>query len=262
MKLQLIISNTALQVGGTHNEKDQIMAQSGFTPIQIYASSTTGNVPATGNLTNNASGSEVAINITDGKLFYKDNIGAIQVIATKAAAAGIPSGAVFHFAMVTAPSGYLECNGSAVSRTTYASLFAAIGTVYGIGDGTTTFNLPDLRGQFLRGWDNGRGVDTGRVFGSSQTSAYTNHAHTASSSTSVSISDPTHQHNYLFSGYSSGQFTVTGGVGANANINQLTDAASTGITASGSTATTVNTSTTGATETRPVNVAMLPCIKT
>ena len=75
-------------MGGTHNEKDQIMAQSGFTPIQIYASSTTGNVPATGNLTNSASGSEVAINITDGKLFYKDNIGAIQVIATKAAAAG------------------------------------------------------------------------------------------------------------------------------------------------------------------------------
>ena len=65
------------------------MAQSGFTPLQMYASSTGGNVPTTGNLTNSASGSELAINIADGKLFYKDNVGVVQVIATKAAAAGI-----------------------------------------------------------------------------------------------------------------------------------------------------------------------------
>ena len=55
----------------------------------MYASSTGGNVPTTGNLTNSASGSELAINIADGKLFYKDNVGVVQVIATKAAAAGI-----------------------------------------------------------------------------------------------------------------------------------------------------------------------------
>ena len=65
------------------------MAQSGFTPLQMYASSTGGNVPTTGNLTNSASGSELAINIADGKLFYKDTVGVVQVIATKAAAAGI-----------------------------------------------------------------------------------------------------------------------------------------------------------------------------
>ncbi len=82
--------------------------------------------------------------------------------------AGVPSGAVAHFAMNTAPTGWLKANGAAVSRTTYAALFSAIGTTFGVGNGSTTFNLPDLRGEFLRGWDDGRGVDTGRAFGSAQ----------------------------------------------------------------------------------------------
>lgn len=59
------------------------MAQTGYTPILIYSSSTTTNVPAAGNLTNSALGSELAINITDGKLFYKDNANAVQVIGWK-----------------------------------------------------------------------------------------------------------------------------------------------------------------------------------
>lgn len=59
----------------------------------------------------------------------------------------------------TVPADELECDGSAVSRTTYAALFAAIGDTYGVGDGSTTFNLPDLRGQFLRGYDHGAGTD-------------------------------------------------------------------------------------------------------
>ena len=58
-----------------------------------------------------------------------------------------------------------------VSRTTYADLFAACGTAYGAGDGSTTFALPDLRGEFIRGFDDGRGVDSGRVFGSAQSDA-------------------------------------------------------------------------------------------
>lgn len=67
----------------------------------------------------------------------------------------------------TAPNGWLKANGAAVSRTTYSALFAAIGTTFGAGDGSTTFNLPDLRGEFIRGWDDGRGVEPGgRVFGS------------------------------------------------------------------------------------------------
>lgn len=86
----------------------------------------------------------------------------------------IPSGAVLYFAGQTAPSGWLKANGAAVSRSTYAALFAAIGTTYGTGDGRSTFNLPDLRGEFVRGWDDGRGVDSGRTFGSQQGDAIRN----------------------------------------------------------------------------------------
>jgi hypothetical protein len=70
-----------------------------------------------------------------------------------------PPGVVTAFAGPTAPSGWLSCDGSAVSRTTYANLFAAIGTASGSGDGSTTFNLPDYRGMFLRGVDSGSGRD-------------------------------------------------------------------------------------------------------
>jgi len=82
--------------------------------------------------------------------------------------AGVPTGSVFAMATTTVPSGYLECDGSAVSRTTYADLFAAIGTTWGAGNGSSTFNVPDLRGEFVRGWDNGRGVDSSRSFATSQ----------------------------------------------------------------------------------------------
>jgi microcystin-dependent protein len=87
---------------------------------------------------------------------------------------GIPSGVVFPFAGNTAPYGYLICDGRAVSRTEYASLFMMIGTSHGIGDGSTTFNLPDYRGNFLRGR-----VDITTVTGSgtaaSNDATFTNH---------------------------------------------------------------------------------------
>jgi phage-related tail fiber protein len=64
-----------------------------------------------------------------------------------------------------------------ISRTTYADLFAAIGTTFGVGDGSTTFGIPDLRGEFARGWDDARGVDTGRTFGSAQAEDFKAHTH-------------------------------------------------------------------------------------
>jgi hypothetical protein len=76
-----------------------------------------------------------------------------------------PAGAVMYFARDWAPTGWLKANGAAVSRTAYASLFAVLGTYYGAGDGATTFNLPDLRGEFIRAYDDGRGVDSGRWLG-------------------------------------------------------------------------------------------------
>ena len=78
----------------------------------------------------------------------------------------VSPGTVAHLARATAPVGWLKANGAAVNRTTYAALFAAIGTVYGAGDGTTTFLLPDLRGEFIRGFDDARGIDSGRAFNS------------------------------------------------------------------------------------------------
>ena len=82
----------------------------------------------------------------------------------------VAPGFVMPFAGITPPSGWLKANGVAVSRTTYSALFGAIGTTYGAGNGSTTFNVPDLRGEFIRGWDDGRGVDAGRVLGGSQAS--------------------------------------------------------------------------------------------
>ncbi len=90
---------------------------------------------------------------------------------------GVPSGTVISIASTTVPYGYLECNGAAISRTTYSTLFSGIGTVFGNGNGSTTFNIPDLRGEFIRGWDNGRGVDSDRIFGSFQTDLLKAHTH-------------------------------------------------------------------------------------
>lgn len=71
----------------------------------------------------------------------------------------VPVGTIQAFAAASAPAGWLLCDGSAVSRTTYADLFALMSEAAGEGDGVTTFNVPDLRGRFLRGWDNGAGND-------------------------------------------------------------------------------------------------------
>lgn len=90
------------------------------------------------------------------------------------------TGMVAGFAISWAPEGWLKCNGAAVSRTTYARLFAWLGTHYGAGDGSTTFNLPDMRGLFPRGWDDGRGLDPGRAFGVYQDMLIQSHNHGAS----------------------------------------------------------------------------------
>lgn len=140
-------------------------------------------------------------------------------------AAAVPAGAVAHFARSAAPSGWLECDGALVSRSAYPALFAAIGTTYGPGDGSTTFALPDARGEFLRGWDHGRGVDAGRVLGSPQTDELRSHTHPIQTST--------------------------------------TDAGADGFVAD-ATSPNVHSAATGATgggETRPRNLALMVCIK-
>jgi len=78
------------------------------------------------------------------------------------------TGEVFFTARSTPPPGSIKANFAAVSRTTYSRLFAAIGTTYGPGDGVSTFNVPEGRGEFFRALDDGRGIDVGRVLGSAQ----------------------------------------------------------------------------------------------
>lgn len=109
----------------------------------------------------------------DGELRYDGK----RLLNTDDLLGMVPSGTVLYFAGQTAPAGWLKANGAAVSRTAYAALFAAIGTTYGLGDGRSTFNLPDLRGEFIRGWDDGRGVDTPRPMGSAQVDAVRQHYH-------------------------------------------------------------------------------------
>lgn len=137
----------------------------------------------------------------------------------------ISAGAVLGFAMAAAPTGWLKCNGAAVSRTAYANLFAAIGTTYGAGNGSTTFNVPELRGEFIRGWPDGRDVDAGRAFGSWQSDSIKSHSHSVP------------YRKLKVSNTSYGDVMMVGN----------TDS--------------VETSVSGGTETNPRNVAMLYCIK-
>jgi microcystin-dependent protein len=186
---------------------------------------------------------------------------------------GIPSGGIAAFARNSAPSGWLKANGAAVSRTTYAALFAAIGTVFGAGDGSTTFNVPDLRGQFIRGWSDGHTVDSGRTIGSSQTSQNLAHAH--SGSTAASAGAHTHPGS---SAASNGAHAHTGGaavVGSGSVPGGSDDKLGTGNTGSAGAHThtltiasdgahthTLTIASDGGTEARPINVALLYCIKT
>ena len=97
-------------------------------------------------------------------------------------------GTVMWFATGSAPTGFIKANGAEISRSAYADLFSVIGTTYGSGNTSTTFNVPDLRGEFVRGYDDGRGIDTGRVFGSWQVQGIVDHQHvTPSSSTGGAI---------------------------------------------------------------------------
>ncbi|OCK46550.1 hypothetical protein BA766_13755 [Stenotrophomonas maltophilia] len=138
----------------------------------------------------------------------------------------VPSGMVSHFAMDTPPEGWLRCNGADVSRTTYAALFAAIGTRFGSANGAT-FRLPELRGEFIRGWDGGRGIDAGRAFGTTQADALRDHTHD------------------LF-----GDATITGAGGRISRTGDANSSFNTGAVTGGA-----------STETRPRNVALLACIK-
>ena len=192
--------------------------------------------------------------ITRGSLIYGNPSGVTSRLAKGAAdtvltsdgtdiswaAAGgvVPAGAIIYHAANSAPTGFLKANGATVSRSTYADLFSAIGTTFGAGDGSTTFLLPDLRGEFMRGWDDSRGVDSGRSFGSAQ-------------------ADQMQSHNHALRGNSGGAIQILFGQSpVIAGIQNF------GGGFSNSTATIQNTGgTSNSSENRPRNIALLACIK-
>lgn len=166
-----------------------------------------------------------------------------------------PASEVAYFARPTAPDGWLKANGAAVSRTAYQALFEVIGTTYGEGDKFNTFNLPDLRGEFLRCWDDGRGIDAQRGLGAPQDSQNLAHGHTGATSSAGS-----HSHSYVDGrpmhppgdpGLANG--SVFKGIWENS------DTRTTGSAGSHSHTVTINA--TGGSEARPRNIALLACIK-
>ena len=170
----------------------------------------------------------------------------------------VPTGSVHLMAGNNVPSGYLKCNGQAVSQTTYAALYQVIGATY--GQTATTFNLPDLRGEFVRGWDDSRGVDSGRDFGSAQGHEFFSHNHVITDpGHSHSINDPGHFHNVAYTNSDNGDGVIEES-GTGFNGFEPTEPATTGIA--------INSNQTGisiqnqGSEARPRNIAMMYVIKT
>jgi microcystin-dependent protein len=180
-----VIRTTGNQtLGGTKTFSDSIMGN------------LTGTV--TGSLVGNASTATALQNIrtifisgdATGSASF-DGTANISIPITLTPNAAVPVGTYIEYAGNVAPAGFLKANGAAISRTTYAALFGVCGTTYGVGDGATSFNLPDARGVVIRGWDDGRGLDSGRGFGTYQADAFQTHLHTGGSTGTVS-NDHTH----------------------------------------------------------------------
>ena len=255
------ISNAGLDMLNALPIRFQDSSGSPFVSIQS-PSSLSGNVALT-----------LPSSITNGGFLQTDGSGnlSFQIVA------GVPTGSVFCLAVNTVPTGYVKCDGSSYSRTgTYAALFAIIGTTYGAVDGNN-FNVPDLRGEFVRGFDDSRGVDSGRNVGTAQGGQNEQHNHPASSNASVSDSGHFH-HSFKLGNAGQSRFNSTlnsnvtpaSGTGA-ANLNEgynivsRSEEADVGKTSTKTTGVNVNVSTNtsndGGSEARPRNIAMLYIIK-
>lgn len=231
-----------------------------------------------------ASGSDVLSNVVramDGTTARIWGVGAVAYLAFSALdldavlsraeaavvaaqqAAQMNVGLIGYFPGINAPAGWLKANGQAVSRSTYANLFSyaqASGNLvdqaskqdgnFGTGDGSTTFTLPEYRGEFVRGWDDGRGIDAGRAIGSSQSSQNLAHSHTGT------IGGGDHAHSMAARTSANG---FGNGIAAKAD-SSTNNSSRLGTDTAGHTHTlTINDS--GGTEARPRNVPALACIK-
>lgn len=220
------------------------------TPLAIYSDSGL-TTPHANPAVLDAAG-RISLFMADGvsyKFTLKDSAGntiwtvdgvSIPAVETPITPDAVPPGVIVHYGAASAPTGYLLCDGSAVSRTTYSALFAIVGTTFGVGDGATTFNVPDVRQRFMIGLAAagtastlaGTGGTIDHVHtGPSHTHTYTtvlNHTHT------VNVNDPGHAHVEKIIATSGGGSDypeeITGGA-TTKNSGASTDTATTGITA-------------------------------
>ena len=260
-KGDLTINSSSDYVINTNAIENAMMADNSVGTAELVASSVTNpkvanNAIQTSHIQDNA--------ITNAKM-ADDSVNTAEIVSQAVTRAKVtpggfnPVGTVIWYAGSTAPAGYLKANGDSIangSGTTqgitanFSELYAIVGA-----------NLPDLRGEFIRGWDDGKGTDSGRAIKSTQTDQNKQHNHTASSSSSStsSVTDPGHTHTANFN---QGSIISSGGAfgwkdsGTGDRINSNT----TGITVSTSTTTTTTTANEGG-ESRPRNVALLACIK-
>ena len=193
--------------------------------IKLRRSATTGAVPTTTQL---ALG-EVAINTYDGKVFIKKDDGTESIVEVGASSSGGSAtiGTIVAWPNSTVPTGWLECDGSAIPSQ-YTALIALIGSY-----------TPDLRGEFIRGWDNGAGIDSGRTLGSSQSSDNLSHTHT--------VTDLGHSHSITTYQYAASSSSYVGRASGGSAGTAYTNSATTGIS--------INSD--GGTESRPRNVALM-----
>lgn len=136
----------------------------------------------------------------------------------------VPTGTILDFAGSTAPAGYLICAGQAVSRTTYADLFAVIGTTYSGGNGSTTFNLPDLRGRVIAGIDNMGGSNANRLGGVSFSTTGLGGVGGSSTVTLTTNQIPSHSHSGTTAASGSHNHTGTTTTNGNHSHSGWTDA--------------------------------------
>lgn len=161
-------------------------------------------------------------------------------------------GMILPFLSPTAPAGWLICNGQEVSRSTYAALHALIGPYVGPGNGVSTFNLPDFRGQFIRGLDLGRGVDPDRTLGSTQADDVKSHDHEGEAEQAGA-----HTHSYNITNLVGGatlQGYISGSGWGVVGVAETTASA-------GGHVHPLDIEASGGSESRPKNIALVWCIK-
>jgi microcystin-dependent protein len=231
-----ITANSFIKSGGTSNA---FLKADGSLDTAVYVTAATvgGVVDNTGDqlVRRSGTGGFSAGIVTTTSLTVNGNARITGIVSTSSVTdlsggyLSTPPGTVITVAASTAPTGYLKANGASLNTTTYASLFSTIGYTFG-GSGAS-FTLPDLRGEFIRGWVDDRvGIDTGTTFGRFQTDDIKSHTH----------------------GYSSNGSGMAG---------RINPGISNAFGGNGIGDVSFSISNTGGTETRPRNIALLYCIK-